>query len=46
MISIKKLRERVLDCVSDGGFQSVMELVNLIPPAKLRKHYDFLDEEE
>ena len=45
-LSTEKFRERVLEIVADGGFSSIEELVSLVPIAKLRNHYDWIDEEE
>lgn len=45
-LSIEKLREKVLLDAVDDSFNALKELIQLVPAAKLRKHYDFIDEEE
>ena len=45
-LSIEKLREKVCENVSDCGFSGIQEIVDMVPAAKLRREYYFLDEEE
>lgn len=45
-LSTEKFRERVLGIIADGGFSSLEELVSMVPIARLRNHYYWIDEEE
>lgn len=42
----KEFRNEITQLVSDGGWSSIRDLVDLVPISKLKKEYDFLIEEE
>lgn len=44
-MSNEDLRNEIANIVSDGGYSSIRELVDLVPISKLKKEYDFLLEE-
>lgn len=45
-LSNEEFREKVVENVNEGGYSSIVEIVDLVPIKKLRENFDFLEEDE
>lgn len=45
-LSNEDFREKVIENVLEGGYSSIVDIVDLIPIKKLRENFDFLEEDD